>query len=1028
MSGTLSKLFPVREAFDWDAFRDPPAPFRGAPFWAWNNRLDRAQLLRQISAFAAMGMGGFHIHPRTGLETPYLSPAFFSEVRHCVEEAERRGMRAWLYDEDRWPSGFAGGMVTRDHRFRAKHLRFTRLPSSLADQNKHAQSGILLARYEVVLASDGCLQFYKKLLPDETPSQTSKIWHAYLENTPESPWYNYQTYVDTLNREAILRFIQVTHEAYASEVGNHFGKTIPAIFTDEPQFVHKSVFSTAYDERDLIIPFTANLFETYRTTYRQDLAEVLPEIFWELPNGQVSVARYRYHDHLCERFTQAFADTLGSWCEEHGLALTGHMMEEQSLQSQTAALGEAMRSYRSFQLPGIDILCDHREYTTAKQAQSAARQYGRPGILSELYGVTNWDFSFCGHKAQGDWQAALGVVVRVHHLTMVSMAGEAKRDYPASIGYQSPWHQEYREIEDHFARLNTVLTRGAPRVRVAVIHPIESYWLAFGPLGQTSLARDTRERMFQDLTRWLLFGLIDFDFICESLLPSQCQAHKQSGPLLVVGKMSYDAVIVPGLRTIRSTTLDRLEAFADAGGDVLFAGEVPALVDAAPSKRPRDLAAQCRRVEFHQAGVMDALAPYRELMVHRKDGASAGVLLSQVRDEGAIRYVFLCNTERAAEFPDATISMKGSWRVTRLDTSDGSSQVLQSRLDGEWTRLQWSVPGCGSLLLMLERGWQAGGAATAPSVTRCLGELAGPVPVKLSEPNVLLLDQAEWRIDRGGWQPKEEILRIDNAVRQELGLPVRTGKRAQPWTDDSLCPILATVELRWQVEALVHATKVEFAVEAPESLEIHLNQRHVTGHPAGWWVDESIRRVPLGDLKPGSNELHLIIPFHRRTELEWCYLLGDFGVEVAGRHARLCPFPGILEFGDWTHQGLPFYAGNVTYDCTLQGHGDHGETILRLPKFKAPLIAVAVDGRRVGTIAHPPYELNLGTVSHRLELTAFGNRINAFGAVHNADDRWSWWGPSAYRTDGDAWAYEYQLRPMGILTAPRIFASAKGHS
>jgi len=132
--------------------------------------------------------------------------------------------------------------------------------------------------------------------------------------------------------------------------------------------------------------------------------------------------------------------------------LTGHMMSEQSLESQTSALGEAMRSYRSFQLPGIDMLCDYREYTTAKQAQSASNQYGRPGVISELYGVTNWDFDFRGHKLSGDWQAALGVTTRVHHLNWVSMEGEAKRDYPAAIGYQSPWYKEYPMIEDHFGR------------------------------------------------------------------------------------------------------------------------------------------------------------------------------------------------------------------------------------------------------------------------------------------------------------------------------------------------------------------------------------------------------------------------------------------------------------------------------------------------------------------------------------------------------------------------------------------------
>lgn len=51
--------------------------------------------------------------------------------------------------------------------------------------------------------------------------------------------------------------------------------------------------------------------------------------------------------------------------------LTGHMLAEATLSSQTRALGEAMRSYRSFLQPGIDMLCDKREYSTAKQAQSA---------------------------------------------------------------------------------------------------------------------------------------------------------------------------------------------------------------------------------------------------------------------------------------------------------------------------------------------------------------------------------------------------------------------------------------------------------------------------------------------------------------------------------------------------------------------------------------------------------------------------------------------------------------------------------
>lgn len=83
-------------------------------------------------------------------------------------------------------------------------------------------------------------------------------------------------------------------------------------------------------------------------------------------------------------------------------------MNEWTLHSQTMAVGEAMRPMMNFGIPGIDMLCDRRELSTAKQAQSVARQMGRRGVMSEIYGVTGWTFDFRNPKLAGDWQAALG--------------------------------------------------------------------------------------------------------------------------------------------------------------------------------------------------------------------------------------------------------------------------------------------------------------------------------------------------------------------------------------------------------------------------------------------------------------------------------------------------------------------------------------------------------------------------------------------------------------------------------------------
>ena len=127
MGITSWDLFPEsRKPFSPSLFTHPGNEYRGTPLWSWNGKLEAGQLLRQIDHLEAMGFGGFHMHVRVGLDTEYLGPEFMSMVKMCVARAKEKGMKAWLYDEDRWPSGFAGGMITeRDERFRSRHLLIT---------------------------------------------------------------------------------------------------------------------------------------------------------------------------------------------------------------------------------------------------------------------------------------------------------------------------------------------------------------------------------------------------------------------------------------------------------------------------------------------------------------------------------------------------------------------------------------------------------------------------------------------------------------------------------------------------------------------------------------------------------------------------------------------------------------------------------------------------------------------------------------------------------------------------------------
>ena len=230
---------------DLQLFKNPTAEYRAAPFWSWNCKLDKEQLSRQIEQFKQMGLGGFHMHSRTGLATEYLSNEFMDMVKACCDKAEAEDMLAWLYDEDRWSSGPAGGKVTKIKKFRRKRLELYPEDQNWNTPKETAlETGepYFLACYDVVLDDNGYLADYKRIaLSDDAVGHK---WYAYCVNEKESPWFNYQTYFDAMDQEAVAEFIKVTHERYKQVIGDKFNKSVPGIFTDEPNANHeKTMFA-----------------------------------------------------------------------------------------------------------------------------------------------------------------------------------------------------------------------------------------------------------------------------------------------------------------------------------------------------------------------------------------------------------------------------------------------------------------------------------------------------------------------------------------------------------------------------------------------------------------------------------------------------------------------------------------------------------------------------------------------------------------------------------------------------------------
>ncbi|MBR2432491.1 MAG: hypothetical protein IKB23_06190, partial [Clostridia bacterium] len=766
--------------------------------------------------------------------------------------------------------------------------------------------------------------------------------------------------------------------------------------------------------------------ERYAERYKDDLLKRLPEIFYVMSDGSDKETKYRFYTLSGDMFSEAFCDNIGEWCEKNGIACTGHLRAEQALYEMMAyGGGDVMRGYRKMHIPGIDILWDELEITTAKQCQSAVRQNGREGMLTELYGVTGWDFDFAAHKLQGDCQAAFGATMRVHHLCWQTMKGEGKRDYPASIFYQSPWYKEYKYVEDHFARLNTALTRGKPVVRIAVVHPVDTYKMYMGSVAESPWAKEMDER-FHRLAKMLVDSMLDFDYIAESLLHEQCQ--KGSAPLKV-GEMSYDAVILCDTETLRPHTLKILSEFEKSGGRLIIIGRAPHMCDASESKEARLLAERATRLELSRSDICLALEPYRDVKITDTDGVELTGFTYTMRNDGNTKWLFVCHTSRegirgVCEPQKTRITVNGTLAARLYDTQSGEIKAIRCIHKDSKTEIDITLSECDSVLLGLYDGEEAATEEKAEKRLFLTEEESSTLDFSTEEPNALLLDMASYSVDGEPQNPTEEIMRLDIKIRERLGFDVRTLKFAQPYYLKST-PEDHTLRLIYTINSEISDLSCRLAIENAKKATICFNGLSVDNTVIGYYVDRHIDVIQLPPLRMGENVLTVDMPFGVRTDIEPMYLLGDFGVRINGRNTSITERPARLSFGDVTTQGFPFYGGNIRYESTVEAESEC-DLEIETSYFGGACVKVFLDGEE-RMIAYPPYRCVFEKVSkgsHNITYLLYGNRSNTFNSLHNLEiyktDKLPYNGPAFWRAPENKFVYEYQLKPFGILKTPII--------
>ena len=427
---------------------DPPLEFSQAPFWFWNDALSEKEIIRQIEDFRAHGVYGFVIHPRAGLPRSigWMSERMIHFMRIAIEQAADRKMWVVLYDEGMYPSGSSSGQVVAENpAFRTRGLFAVDLDAADKPEPAEGENLVAIVKRKTnghrIAVIDRAMRPGRSVIrglhfvEDDPPRRDNH--REVRENTPPGG--------DILNPESVACFIRLVYQRYYDEFKEHFGSTVPAIFTDEPSILAKSAERGA-------VPGTTGILEHVSSKLGYDFTPYLPTLWYK---DEPDADRYRldYNRAIAARLEETFYRPISRWCDTHGVALTGH-----------PAAPDDIGHLRYFHIPGQDIVWRYIEpgkpsalegaqSTQAKCASSAMIHLGRRRNSNEYCGAYGHNFTFEEMKWLTNWLVVRGCNMLYPHAFYYSVRGPRIDERPPDVGPNSPWWDRYKPYADSCRRL-----------------------------------------------------------------------------------------------------------------------------------------------------------------------------------------------------------------------------------------------------------------------------------------------------------------------------------------------------------------------------------------------------------------------------------------------------------------------------------------------------------------------------------------------------------------------------------------------
>jgi hypothetical protein len=984
-------------------FKNPPREYSTGPLWVWNDLLTEQQIRDTLRDLAGQMVKQVWVHPRPGLMTPYLSKDWFRLWKVALNEAERLDMNVWIYDENSYPSGFAGGWVPElmpEARGRGLAFRETKAAPKWSDD--------LVGVYR--LEGETSENVSAKAKAGEVLPKGRYLVAAEVRSK-NTPWNGNRCYVNLLSPGVTEKFLEVTLEAYRREIGAQFGKRVPGVFCDEPNI---------HPVGDL--PWSETLVQAFQQRWGYNLLDYLPSL--TRPVGDWRKVRHNYFQVLNEQFIEHWSKPYHDYCATNHLEWTGHYWDHEW--PNCAGVPDNMAMYAWHQRPAIDCLMNqYAEHTHAqfgnarmpRELSSVANQLGMKRTLCEVYGAGGWDLRFEDMKRIGDWLEVLGVNTLDQHLSYVTIRGARKRDHPQSFSYHEPWWEAYHVSAEYFARLSMALSQGEQVNRVLVLEPTTTAWMYQGDGAKLKEIGDS----FFKLVMALEGAQVEYDIGDEDVI---ARHGSLDGRHLRIGNRTYQQVVLPPLiENLNSKT----KAFLDQVGTVAT-GMSPERVDGAASKTstgsPAALPADWMlKVNTLVAELQDNQKK-ADFGIERTPG-DQGILFHHRRQVADGEILFLVNT--SIEHPSSGVvlsSLRGaeSWNLYTGEIKPFPSARLDSGIS-----VKFDLPPSGSLLLFLSQKPVEGGF---PHETVATLASTGPVKIRRLEPNVLTLDYVD--VTAGG-ETKRDIYfyQANQFAWQKNGLERDPWDSAVQFKDELIRKTFPpgsgfSASYKFNIESAV-PKDLAIVIERPDLYTITCNGQTVKAKRNDWWLDKAFGRIRIASVaRTGENVVTIKAdPFTMFHELEPAYVLGDFTLKPAEKGFVITPGHALTlgaasqatspsGCAGWNLQGHPFYSAGVSYRERFDVAKPAGRFIVALPNWYGSVAKVAVNGKPAGFIDAPPWECDVTQYVKRgqneVEITVIGTLKNTLGPHHGKPALGAAWpasfhqGPNPGPPPGDSYS------------------------